>query len=201
MQKEIISYLVKHDPVMKQVTEDVVWPEIASTQNVFYDLIGCVIEQQIHYRSSRKVFAKLLAKASLKELSPDNFEVLEEKALNDLKLSMKKYETLAEVVDFFLGHSPDWANMSDKEVSKTLGAFPGVGQWTVDMILLYTLERPDIFPASDYHLRLVMQQLYGIGSKRITKEMKKIAGSWSPYQSYGTKYLLAWKQTHKQQKQ
>ncbi|MEO0333604.1 MAG: DNA-3-methyladenine glycosylase 2 family protein, partial [Bacteroidota bacterium] len=72
--------------------------------------------------------------------------------------------------------------------------------WTVDMILLYTLERPNVFPAQDYHLRLVMEQLYNIGPKRITAEMKKVAKNWAPYQSFGVKYLLAWKEANKSRK-
>ena len=90
--------------------------------------------------------------------------------------------------------------MSDAEVREALGSINGIGPWTVDMILLYTLERPDVFPAQDYHLRLVMEQLYNIGPKRITAEMKKVAESWSPYRSFGVKYLLGWKEMNKQQK-
>lgn len=134
-----------------------------------------MIEQQIHYRSSKKTFAKLLTKSSIEELTVDNFEAFEEQALGDVKLSMRKYETVVEVVDFFHGHSPNWSEMSNAEVRKTLGSIKGIGQWTIDMILLYTLEHPDVFPAQDYHLRLVMEQLYAVNAKRITSEMKKIA--------------------------
>ena len=188
MQKQVIQHLSAKDKIMQQVVAEVEWPAVASTQNVFHDLLSCVIEQQIHYRSTKKTFAKLLAKASLEELTPDNFEQLET-VLSDVKLSMRKYETLEGVLGFFDLHSPDWPQLSDAEVREALGTIKGVGTWTVDMILLYTLERPNEFPAQDYHLRLVREQLYGIGPKRITAEMKTVAKNWSPYQSFGVKYL------------
>jgi len=199
MQQEIIHHLTTHDVVLAPVIAEVDWPEFTSTQNVFHDLMSCVIEQQIHYRSTKKIFARLLEKAFLEELTPDNFEQLEE-VLDEVKLSMKKYQTVVEVVDFFQGHSPDWSRMSDKEVRETLGTIPGVGPWTVDMILLYTLERPDVFPLQDFHLKKVMKQLYALEDKGLSSSMKAIAAKWSPYRSYGVKYLLVWKQAQKQQK-
>ena len=199
MQKQVIQHLSAKDEILQQVITEVEWPAVTSTLNVFHDLLSCVIEQQIHYRSTKKTFAKLLAKASLEELTPDNFEQLEA-GLSDVKLSMRKYETLEGILEFFNLHSPDWPQLSDAEVREVLGTIKGIGTWTVDMILLYTLERPNVFPAQDYHLRLVMEQLYGIGPKRITAEMKKVAENWSPYQSFGVKYLLAWKEANKRKK-
>ncbi|MEM8968951.1 MAG: hypothetical protein AAGE93_21215 [Bacteroidota bacterium] len=195
----VTHHLAAKDAVLKQVMAEIGWPEIVSTGNVFHDLMSCIVEQQIHYRSTKKTFAKLLAKASLEELTLDNFEQLEE-VLGDVKLSMKKYETLERILEFFDLHSPDWTRLSDTEVREILGSITGVGTWTVDMILLYTLERPNVFPAQDYHLRLVMEQLYNIGPKRITAEMKKVAKNWAPYQSFGVKYLLAWKEANKSRK-
>ncbi len=200
MQKRVTQHLSAKDDTLAQVIAEIDWPEITSTNNIFHDLLSCIIEQQIHYRSTKKTFARLLAKAFLDELTLDNFEEFEERALGDVKLSLKKYETLEGILEFFNRHSPDWPRMNDTEVRETLGSLSGIGHWTIDMILLYTLERPNIFPAQDYHLRLVMEQLYGIGTKRITVEMKKVAESWSPYRSFGVKYLLAWKEMNKQQK-
>ena len=128
MRQEVTQYLSSKDDVLKQVITEVDWPEITSTQNVFHDLTSCVIEQQIHYRSSKKTFAKLLTKSSIEELTVDSFEVFEERALGDVKLSMRKYETVIEVVDFFHSHSPDWSEMSNTEVRETLSSIKGIGQ-------------------------------------------------------------------------
>jgi len=199
MQKQVIQHLSSQDEVLHSIIKEVDWPEVNSTHNVFHDLLSCVIEQQIHYRSTKKTFAKLLAKASLRDLTPDNFTRFEE-VMDDVKLSMNKYETIAGILEFFDLHSPDWLKMSNAEIKEALFTIKGVGHWTTDMILLYTLERPNVFPAQDYHLKQLMSQLYQIDSRQVIAEMKRIAQYWAPYQSYGVKYLLAWKATNKRKK-
>lgn len=200
MKDQVIQHLSSRDHILQSIIAEVDWPEVTSTCNVFHDLMSCVIEQQIHYRSTKKTFIKLLTKASLAELTVDNFEEFEEQALGDMKLSMKKYETITELVEFFQNQSADWQQMNDATVHKTLRNIPGIGKWTVDMILLYTLERPNVFPVQDYHLKQLITQLYAIDSKRITSEMKNIAKSWTPYRSFGVKYLFAWKEINKRSK-
>lgn len=168
-------------------------PDIPSTKNVFHDLLSCVIEQQIHYRSTKRQFARLLEKAALTELTLENFAQFEEQALSSAKLSPRKWETLAAVLDYFQTTQLDWASLSDETVREELGGIKGIGPWTVDMILLYTLQRPDVFPAQDYHLKQLMTQLYVLDSGGLGKKMQQIAKNWEPFRSYGVLYLFAWK--------
>ncbi|MEO0468914.1 MAG: hypothetical protein AAF206_04775 [Bacteroidota bacterium] len=194
MTEKIKQHLIKTDEIMAGIIEQIDLPEIKRTDNVFHDLMSCIIEQQIHYRSTKKTFAKLMAEAGLEELTLGNFEVLEEKALGKIKLSEKKFETIAHILDFFQSEEPDWQSMTDAEVKKALSGIKGVGPWTQEMILLYSLNRPDIFPAGDYHLKKVMQDVYEIDSSQpLAREMKRVAVMWEPYRSFGVRYLLEWK--------
>lgn len=62
------------------------------------------------------------------------------------------------------------------------------------MILLYTLQRPNIFPVGDFHLKKIMKQVYEIqDNENLKKEMLDIAEEWKPYQSIAVLYLLEWK--------
>lgn len=181
------------DPVLLQIGMMVDLAPLTSTRNVFHDLVSCLVEQQIHYRSRKKQFARMLEQAGLEELNPENFGIFEEKALAGSRLSGRKWEALAAVVPFFQENENDWANMTDAQVRKELGALPGVGKWTVDMLLLYTLERPDICPLDDYHLKLSMQRAYHLSDQHLRGEMKAISEGWKPFRSRATRLLLAWK--------
>lgn len=195
----ITQHLLEEDEVLKTIISNVTLPDMASTGQVFHDLMSCIIEQQIHYRSSKHTFTKLLQKAGLPLLTPDNFPELETKALQDVKLSSRKYETMVRILEFFQQDVPDWQNLTDDEVRKILGNIKGVGKWTIDMILLYTLERDNIFPVDDYHLKQLMVTLYQLDPKtKLAANMKTIAEHWSPYRSYGVKYLLAFKAYEKE---
>lgn len=199
MNSTVQNHLSEKDEILKKIISNLTLSEIESTQNVFHDLMSCVLEQQIHYRSSKRIFQKMLSAANLEELTVRNFSVFEKLGFQNVKLSERKYETVLRIVDFFEQNSNiDWQNKTDEEVRKTLAEIKGVGTWTIDMILIYTLGRPNIFPADDYHLKLVMTRLYEIDkTAKVKAQMKAIAEEWSPYQSSGVLYLLAWKEAQK----
>jgi DNA-3-methyladenine glycosylase II len=75
-----------------------------------------------------------------------------------------------------------------------LSGIKGIGKWTIDMILLYTLERPNIFPSDDFHLKQIMTSLYHLHPKaKLRAQMLKVAEQWGNQKSLATLYLLAWK--------
>lgn len=188
--------LFKKDEVLAKVMATVPQPKVWSTNNVFHDLLSCVLEQQIHYRSTKKIFQKLLNLAGLTELNLTNFEYFEEKALANYKLSSQKQETLVAVLGYWEEKQTDWFSLSEKEVKAELKTIKGIGPWTIDMILMYTLQRPDILPTGDYHLSEIMVKLYGLNAEnKLNAQIREIANEWTPYRSLAVRYLLAWK-TH-----
>lgn len=192
-----IAYL-SQDEVLARITEQLDLPEIHSTGDVFHDLMSCVLEQQIHYRSSKRIFEKMLAAAAIDRLTLDNFEEFEAKGIPTYKLATKKLETALGIVNFFAQHQIDWISLSDEEVRKTLVSLKGISNWTADMILLYTLGRQDIFPFDDYHVKQIMNNLFKSETGPLKKsEMRAISDQWKPYRSLATRYLLAWKDAQK----
>ncbi|GAB5555533.1 MAG: DNA-3-methyladenine glycosylase [Saprospiraceae bacterium] len=193
VQQSIVS-LAQKDQILANIIALVPQPVNDSTGSVFHDLMSCILEQQIHYRSTKKIFQKLMDTAGLEILTPDNFEVLEAKAFGKLKLAANKYQTILDVLEYFQNESNDWMSMEDQSIRKQLTQIKGISNWTVDMILLYTLERSNIFPADDYHLKQIIPKLYPINpSNSFKKEMKTIAEPWKPQCSLAVKYLFAWK--------
>lgn len=185
---------VTHDPILKKIMDTIPEPRIESTGDVFFDLMSCIIEQQIHYRSTKRIFAKGLERAGLATLTLDNFPVFEEKALSAIKLSDSKYTTLAEAIHFFSTQKVDWQSLDDMAVREILSGIKGIGPWTIDMILLYTLERPDVFPADDFHLKEIMVRLYGLNpASRLKAQMLEVAAGWGANRSMAVRYLLAYK--------
>ena len=181
------------DEVMKSVAAAHPISLRPSTHNVFHDLMSCIIEQQIHYRTSKNVFANILRESGVEELTPDNFDHLEP-VLGKRNLSAVKLEAVAATLDFFLSNDIPWATLSDDEVRQALSHLVGVGRWTVDMLLVYTLRRPDVFPVDDYHLKQVMVKLYALDPNRgLRQKMLERAGEWEGSRSLGTLHLLAWK--------
>lgn len=194
MQTNPAQFLSKQDAALAQIISEITLPKIESTHNVFHDLMSCILEQQIHYRSTKKIFQKMLEAAEIDKLTPQNFGDFEDKAFGKYKLSANKYETVLRVLEFWENNKVDWQNLSDNEVRKQLGSIKGIGTWTMDMILLYTLQRPGVMPLDDFHLKEIMCNVYGLNSiSKLKASMREVSEKWGEHKSLATLYLLAWK--------
>lgn len=188
------QFLMSANPILAGIIEKIDYPEEYRSNTVFHDLMACVIEQQIPYRSTKKTFEKLLTQANINQLSPDNFYQFERLALHETKLSESKFATIHRILEQWDSFPEDWISLTDDEVRKALQQIKGIGPWTIDMILMFTLNRPDIFPADDYHLKQLLPKMYNLDTSRQLKaQMNKVAENWSPYRSLAVRYLLEWK--------
>jgi DNA-3-methyladenine glycosylase II len=95
----------------------------------------------------------------------------------------------------------DWTSMSDEAIIDDLVQIKGVGIWTVQMVLIFSLMREDVFPINDLGVRQGMFFLYNIKEegKEQLKKMESIAEKWKPYRSWGAR--LMWKHYDKVKKQ
>jgi len=197
MPSESTLFLMQSDTVLEKIITILPEPAVESTNDVFFDLMSCIIEQQIHCRSTKKIFQKMLDAASLSTLTPDNFHAFEQ-TLSGANLAMGKYETVLAILEFWKETPVNWQLLSDAEVRTKLAAIRGIGKWTTDMILLYSLQRPNVFPADDFHLKQVMVSLYGLNENiKLKSQMLALAEKWGRHQSLAVKYLLAWKNFNK----
>ena len=190
-----LEQLKNADSILKTIIETIPEPKTDSTNDVFFDLMSCILEQQIHYRSSKRIFQKMLDRADLQTLTLENFEKFEEKAFVNVKLSANKYETILATLDFFKTNQIDWYSLSEAEIIAKLASIKGIGKWTIDMILLYTLQRPDVFPYDDFHLKEIMVKLYSLNpNSKLKAQMIDISNTWGEHKSLAVRYLLAWKE-------
>jgi DNA-3-methyladenine glycosylase II len=105
---------------------------------------------------------------------------------------MHKYETIMLFVAYWRSHSLDFNIMTDATVRAQLAAIKGIEQWTIDMILLYTLQRPNIFPCDDFHLKAIMVKLYGLNpNNKLKAQLLDISEQWANQKSLAVLYLLA----------
>lgn len=196
MTLETEKTLAKNDPILEKIILQIPKPEIETTNDVFHDLMSCIIEQQIHYRSTKRIFAKALERASIDHLTIDNFHLIEKHSLSQIKLAMGKYETMMSFIEYWSNNNKDFYTLSDEEVIRELSSIKGIGKWTIDMILLYTLKRENVFPYDDFHLKQIMVSLYGLNEKvKLKAQILAIAENWGEQKSLAVLYLLAYKKT------
>ena len=163
---------------------------------LFDDLLRSIVSQQLSTKAAATIYDRFLALFENKMPTPDQIKKLSDLQLRAVGLSGQKSAYIRNVVDHFDAnnlYNRNWDNYSDDEIIDELTKIKGVGKWTVEMILMFSLHRPDVLPLDDLIIRNSMISFYNITSekKQQVLDLTQIAEKWRPYRSYACRYLWA----------
>lgn len=192
MYKKELSHL-KSDPVMASLVKrhgDIVW---GSSASLFEDLVESIISQQLSGKAAKTIFGRFKdlygnSFPTPKEILSTPHEKLRSVGLSNAKA--KYVKSLSEFVDSGELILPELKNKNDEEVIAELTKVKGIGRWTAEMILIFSLRRPDVFSMGDLGLKKAVSNLYKVDIKDV-KKIEIISRAWSPYRSLACRYL--WK--------
>ncbi|BDS14834.1 DNA-3-methyladenine glycosylase family protein [Aureispira anguillae] len=197
MHSKAIQVLSK-DPSLKAIISKIQLPELSSSKDVYRSLLRSIVSQQLSVKAAATIHQRFLDLFDHQDPLP---HLLLEKSLEELRaagLSRQKAGYMQNIAAFALEHQFDqinWDDYTDKELVTFLTQIKGVGTWTVQMMLMFTLQRSDVFPSADLGIQQAMQKLYNIEGKGkvLISQMDKIAANWSPYRTIACRYLWQWK--------
>lgn len=167
--------------------------------NVHLHICASIISQQLSTKVAAVIYARFLALFKKKNPSPTDIISLPFEELRGIGLSNAKANYVLNVCNFFIEQKLTDARlhkMEDEELISFLIQIKGVGRWTAEMILMFTLGREDVFAVDDLGIQQAICKLYGIEAadkKEMKKQMLKISAAWSPYRTYACRYLWGWK--------
>lgn len=165
------------------------YPPFWTRPNTFETLVLTILEQQVSLASAYAAFKKL--KERLPGLTPKNFLTLSDEELRRCYFSRQKISYVRGLANTIASKQLALKSLEakeDDEVRKELIALKGIGHWTVDVYLLHTLQRTDIFPIGDIAL---LNAIRMVKDKALTKEeILKLSNKWKPYRSIAT--LIFW---------
>jgi DNA-3-methyladenine glycosylase II len=191
--RKAINHLKKSDPVLRGIIERVGPCQMEFGPPEFHSLAEAIVYQQLHGKAAVTIFKRFTALAG-EPLTPDGVLKLSDEQLRSAGLSKQKSGYLKDLATKSRDRLLDFTKlveMSDEEVIKHLTQVKGVGVWTAQMFLIFTLKRPDVLPTGDYGVQAAMKKHYRKRKMPKPKEMEKIARPWSPYRSIACWYL--WK--------
>ena len=193
------------DPVMARLIAETPYPKVITDyeDDVYLALLESIVSQQISTKAADAIFARLCG------LFPGSYpkaEALLALPFDDLRgagLSGQKVKYIQSVADFSLTNRldrPFFDPMTDEEIVQYLIPIKGIGRWTVEMLLMFVLDRPDVFPIDDLVIRQRMMLAYpdrtnGLTGKALYKVLQEIAAVWRPYRTTASRYLWRWKPT------
>lgn len=169
--------------------------------NVYLHLCSSIISQQLSVKVADVIYKRFLNLYPTQKPSPQQIVSTELEVLRSVGLSNAKANYVQNVCRFFIDEKITDAKlhkMQNEELISYLTRIKGVGQWTVEMILMFTLGREDVFALDDLGIQQAMCKLYQFDStdKKVLKQnMLQVAAKWSPYRTYACRYLWGWKDT------
>lgn len=163
-------------------------------KDLYTSLLSSIVSQQLSVKAADTIWKRFIA------LFPDNDPkpalVLKKKPedLRAVGLSFQKAGYIQNIARFALDHGFDHAVLkkkNDDELVEHLTQIKGVGKWTVQMILMFSMGRMDVFPEDDLGIQNAIKKLYNITSdkKQLKADMHKISAKWSPYRTVACRYL------------
>ncbi len=174
---------------------------LAKRKHIHLHLCNSIMSQQLSTKVAGVFQKRFLDLYGGKTPTTGQIAATPFETLRSIGLSNAKANYVLNVCNFFITEKITDAGLhklSNEELIKYLTQIKGVGQWTVEMILMFTLGREDIFAVDDLGIQQAMCKLYKIGStdkKAMKEKMLSISKKWSPYRTYACRYLWGWKDT------
>lgn len=168
-------------------------------KRVYLHLCYSIMSQQLSTKVADVFHRRFLDLYNGKEPTAQQIADTPFETLRGIGLSNAKANYVLNVCRFFIEEKITDARlykMSNEEVIDYLSQIKGVGRWTVEMILMFTLGREDVFAVDDLGIQQSICKLYkvdGTDKKAMKEKMITIAAKWSPYRTYACRYLWGWK--------
>jgi DNA-3-methyladenine glycosylase II len=193
-----IPHLLK-DRKLKKVLEEQQAIQLRRNVNICLELCSSIMSQQLSTRVAEVIYKRFLALYG--NLVPGPQQILDTplEKLRAIGLSNAKTNYVHNVARFAIAHGMDIEKidrMENSEVIEYLTRIKGVGNWTVEMLLMFTLGREDVFAVDDLGIQNAMIRLYKLDrsdKKKFREDMLRISLKWKPYRTYACLHLWKWK--------
>ena len=192
------SHLEK-DKILRSLMASQDKPVIEKRNHIHLRLCASIISQQLSTKVAEVIYGRFLNLFKKKTPSAKEIRAIDIETYRGIGFSYAKAQYVHNVCDYFIEHKLTDAHlhkMSDNDLINLFTQIKGVGRWTAEMILMFTLGREDVFAADDLVIRQIIAKAYKLDitdKKMMAQEMNRISEKWKPYRTYACKYLWGWR--------
>ena len=181
-----ISALINIDPRFAPIYEQVGVPDLRHNAGGFTQIMRAMVGQQLSVAAAASIWQRLVDRGLT---TPTAIHAATDEDLRTQGLSKQKIRYTRSLVE----HDIDFSvleTLTDEEVIKTLIAVIGIGRWTAEMYLLFSLKRADVLAVDDLAIKVAAMDLLGLAERPTPKQLKNLTQDWSPHRSAAS--LLLW---------
>jgi DNA-3-methyladenine glycosylase II len=189
--QQALRHLRRQDPVMREVIRKAGPFTMRLRRNRFQSLVFSILGQQISGKAAASIRGRLIDHLKPEQISPQTIAGLTPATLRTLGVSPQKSGYLLDLAERVLSGEVRLNRMSrlpDQDVIDSLIQVKGIGVWTAQMFLIFSLGRPDVFPHDDLGVRSAIRNLYGLEDLPTKEISHEIATPWRPYASIASWY-------------
>ena len=189
--REACRHLRKHDPVMRDVIQRVGPCKLRVRRNRFAMLVRSIVSQQISTKAARAIQARLEQLVGPGGLAAEAVVDLNMPQLRSVGLSRQKASYILDLATKVQSGQVGLnkiGRLSDEAVIQHLTQVKGIGRWTAQMFLIFSLGRPDVFPFDDLGVRTAIRDRYGLADLPDKATGMEIAERWRPFSSVASWY-------------
>lgn len=196
MDKKILNHFKKADPVLYKILKKIGEPEelmARSPDQFFFGLCVSIVNQQLSGKAADKIFERFQNLFPKKKITPSYLLKLSDQKIRNVGLSWSKVNYLKDLArkteekEILLEKLP---GLDDAKVVEELTKVKGLGKWSAEMFLMFSLAREDIFSTRDLGLKRAIEKIYNV-SNPSGEYIEKISTKWTPYRTWAARTL--WK--------
>lgn len=184
---------LKKDKVLRHIIKKTTINEYPKCKSCYNSLTKSIVSQQLSVKAAASIYSRFERLLNHRITKPQVLS-LEHLAMRSVGLSHSKARYIRNVAQFFMDEKltdRKLKSMSDTSIIELLTQIKGVGVWTVQMMLIFQLDRPDVFPIGDLEVKKQMIKYYQVQTegKALLLDLENIAKSWAPYRSLASIYM------------
>ncbi|NVO10605.1 MAG: DNA-3-methyladenine glycosylase 2 family protein [Bacteroidales bacterium] len=191
-----IKKILFNDPILDKISSKIELPSLTKTNDIYLDLLEVIISQQLSGKVAKVIYNRFLMLFENSYPKPEILREIDDKMLRKVGLSNAKTNYVKNLANFAITNDisiNSIDSLNDDEIIELLTKIKGVGKWSVEMILIFSLLRTDIFPYDDLVIKKSIIDVYGIKKEgnQLIEKMISISDKWKPNRSLASRYLWA----------
>jgi DNA-3-methyladenine glycosylase II len=187
-----VDHLRGVDPVLREII-DRVGPFAPSLEpDPWWSLVDAIGSQQLSVKAAATIVGRIAELGQGVRPGPEAILATPEEQLRACGLSGAKVRYVRDLASKWLDGTLQpqrWPELPDEELIAELVQVKGIGRWTAEMLLMFSLGRPDVLPVDDLALGVAMQRAYGLPDRPKKLKMEEIGSSWRPFRTVASLYL------------
>ncbi|HVZ67295.1 MAG TPA: DNA-3-methyladenine glycosylase [Patescibacteria group bacterium] len=201
MFSKALIHLKTSDPILHKIALEMEPFELSIHPDPFVRLTRSIIGQQLSVKAASTIYSRFELLFSGKNITPALLIKIPDEKMREAGISYQKISYLKDLSLKVLEKEIEldkFLELPSETIIQELVKVKGIGQWTAEMFLMFSLGRPDVFSYGDLGLQNAIKNIYKLPNKPTLVEMEKISSKWSPYRTYAS--MILWRSLNNQPK-